>query len=557
MTTIQISSSFSRGSLRIRKDWRALTQICLLAALILTMSSISSASAVNIYIAQTSTGAANGADCGDAYPYTFFNNSNNWGGASTQIGPGTTVHVCGTISANPGTVGLLTFQGSGASGNPITLKFESGAILTASYWGRGAIAATNLNYLTVDGGTNGIIQSTGNGTNLGSQQDYAWGVGFLGVSYSEVKNLNISNMYVHTCNYPLSNCNDTVTNATAGIYWQGGSYDKIDHNTVHDAKACIQFLGNGNTSYSNWEINNNIAYNCNWAIQMGDSGDAMIMNPPVLIHDNEGHDAWNWDTASDAYHHNCIFIWENGAHSQFNQPYIYNNYCHGDWGLTQTSLLYIAGGSGTNPLGTIVNAKVFNNVFSDDASDVTHRADDGNIFDWGYQSSYYNNTVTGNCSNTNDCGTGIAIYGQGVTLRNNIIQNFTNAIGSNENGATAISSSNGNVFYQFQSLADLNNSYYNNLSNWQGCSSCTATGSPDGGGQSANPLLSAVFQLVSNASAAWQNGINLTSLGITALDSDKMGTPRPSSGPWSAGAYQGGSNANQPAPPTGVIATVN
>ena len=43
-----------------------------------------------------------------------------WGGGSTQIGPGTTAHICGTITGSAGAV-AFTFQGSGTSGNPVTL----------------------------------------------------------------------------------------------------------------------------------------------------------------------------------------------------------------------------------------------------------------------------------------------------------------------------------------------------------------------------------------------------------------------------------------------------
>ena len=45
------------------------------------------ASATNIYIAQNGAGAANGADCADALPVSFFNNSGNWGSARTRSAP--------------------------------------------------------------------------------------------------------------------------------------------------------------------------------------------------------------------------------------------------------------------------------------------------------------------------------------------------------------------------------------------------------------------------------------------------------------------------------------
>ena len=82
------------------------------------------------------------------------------GDGASQIGPGTTVHLCGTFTASAGASGYLSFQGSGTSGNPITLHFETNALLQAPYWGTGAaIFASGLSYVMVDGGTNGTIQA--------------------------------------------------------------------------------------------------------------------------------------------------------------------------------------------------------------------------------------------------------------------------------------------------------------------------------------------------------------------------------------------------------------
>jgi hypothetical protein len=105
------------------------------------------AAATNIYIAQNAAGAASGADCNDAYAYTFFNSSANWTTgtpSSAQIGPGTTVHLCGTFTGTAGST-MLTVQGSGASGSPVTILFDNATNgnLTAPYWGaNGAIYCT-------------------------------------------------------------------------------------------------------------------------------------------------------------------------------------------------------------------------------------------------------------------------------------------------------------------------------------------------------------------------------------------------------------------------------
>ena len=105
-----------------------------MAVVALLFPPAAAASATNIYLAQNSAGAASGTACADAFPASFFNSSSNWGSGANQIGPGTTVHLCGTITSD------LTFQGNGASGNPVVLD-GTGATLSAhliigarSYW---------------------------------------------------------------------------------------------------------------------------------------------------------------------------------------------------------------------------------------------------------------------------------------------------------------------------------------------------------------------------------------------------------------------------------------
>ncbi len=148
----------------------------LILALMFVILAAGFSTASDIYIAQNAAGANTGADCSDAHAAAWFNSSSNWGSNSGLIGPGTTVHLCGTFTAPAGSSGYLTFHGSGTSGKPITLLFESGAVLTAPYWGNdpngfsGAINASGLSYITVDGGTNGTIQATSNGTGLTYQQ---------------------------------------------------------------------------------------------------------------------------------------------------------------------------------------------------------------------------------------------------------------------------------------------------------------------------------------------------------------------------------------------------
>jgi hypothetical protein len=95
-----------------------------IVALLVSCSGYRTALANDIYMAQSATGGANGADCNDAYDYDFFNAARNWGSGANEIGPGTTVHLCGTFTASSPNTTALTFRGSGASSSPITVLFE-------------------------------------------------------------------------------------------------------------------------------------------------------------------------------------------------------------------------------------------------------------------------------------------------------------------------------------------------------------------------------------------------------------------------------------------------
>ena len=105
----------------------------------------------SVYIAQNAAGAANGSSAANALAVSYFNNGANWRSGTpsgTQIGPGTIVHLVGTISTP------LTVQGSGTSGNSITVLFEPNAAMSAANWSAAgaAITCSYQNYIVIDGG---------------------------------------------------------------------------------------------------------------------------------------------------------------------------------------------------------------------------------------------------------------------------------------------------------------------------------------------------------------------------------------------------------------------
>lgn len=501
--------------------------------------SVCSASGSNIYIAQNAAGGASGADCADALPVSFFNNSANWGSGSTQIGPGTTVHLCGTFTAAAGASGYLTFQGSGASGNPITLEFESGAILEAPYWGTsGAISADGLNYIVVNGGSNGEIQATANGTGLANTQDGS-AIFFQSVSNSEIENLTISNIYVHA-----SNPTDENGQNTYGIHWDFGSNVTIDDNTIHDAKWCSYYAYEGSSSSSNVSVYSNSIYNCDHDIVVGD-GNTNAGLSTATIHDNVLHDWANWDDDDNDNHHDGIHTWAVANGDTITGMEVYNNYIYGNGGFGINAWIYMESGESTT--GTNNGSLVFNNVVIDGGT--TSHEGCGYICTLNNQTQVYDNTVVGQTTSNN---VGLNFYGTNISAKNNIVSTVQTGIATVSGATIASDGVNNNDYYNLDESGaafEFSGSFIGTFSGWQGACNC------DSSSITSNPNLASNYLLLSGSPAIGA-GVNLTSLDVTALDSDKAGVLRPSTGAWAMGAYQSGTSS-APQPATGLTAVAH
>ena len=147
----------------------------LIAAGVLASASVGHASATNVYVSQNGGSFSGGSACNGQTTISLaaFQGSSLWGGGATQIGPGTTVYICGAITVSQNT-NFFTFWASGTSGNPITIIWDTGAVVSSPYWptqgSGGAIYATNVAYVVINGGTNGVLQATANGSALANQQ---------------------------------------------------------------------------------------------------------------------------------------------------------------------------------------------------------------------------------------------------------------------------------------------------------------------------------------------------------------------------------------------------
>lgn len=366
----------------------------------------------DLYIAATSTGGNTGADCSNAKAYSYFNSSGNWSGLPTgvQIGPDTTVHICGTITDSlAGT--LLTAQGSGTSGHPVTIQLELNASLqspgettfingngqsyfvitgstTCGWINLASVSCTGSIYNTLDGYSG---QTCPGGPCSNQVQTQAIN-GFA--SNLEVRNLLIGPIYIHgntsdlTFTSPGPKCIDFTNGSTTNPNWNF-------HNlTMHDAAWCLNGGGNGVT-LANSEI-----YNIDHGMGMGVQSDTAVTNTPVTVHDNYIHDQGNWDQSNNAFHHDGVHLFASCASVQEICPNttisgvnIYNNVFGGNYGANYNSQVFLE--------GNINGANVFNNVniattTSPSPSQLGNGFTNGN----GQNINIFNNTVLGYVANT-------------------------------------------------------------------------------------------------------------------------------------------------------------
>ena len=291
------------------------------------------AQAANVYVTQDGSSQA-GCTLTPRYSAAQFNTAGNWGAGGTQIGPDTVVHLCGTFTGGLNTT-MLTAQSSGTSGHPITILAESGTNLTSPAWAQtGAINLAGRSFITADGGTNGIIQNTANGTDLANHQP---SIGIVASICNNciVKNWTIANIYHTVAFQPIGG---SLDRSFLNAILIGGSNVTVTNNTMYFCMWCVQEYFNGHDD-ANIDISYNTLHDFDhgWIIASTTGNTATN----VAFHDNNVYDT----AAADGIgHHDGIHAFESGSHTaSIHQMYIYNNYWHGDWGSTPTGFIFIEG----------------------------------------------------------------------------------------------------------------------------------------------------------------------------------------------------------------------
>ena len=555
-----------------------------LALTFLFMVAVSPAfgSATNIYITQT--GAASGNCTANVQTPDFFNNAANWGSGSAQIGPGTTVLICGTFGIQQGASGLIV-NGSGTSANPIVITFDTNAILQSNAFGgfgspyQAGMVINGYNYVTVDGHGTGTIQNTLNGTSgqscLGgtcSVQQSSIGVYIHNTTGVEIKNLIIRNIYMNM-NAEQNGGQSGAAWESADIYADGPNASlNIDGNTFNDAHVGVWLsFDNGATSAN--IFNNDIAHHA-WHISAA-NGSSCSSSATINIYGNDISNWNDWNAGGSAsYHTDGIIEYtrSTGCTAPTFNPQIYNNFFHGDLdGGTGSGTAHIycsndTGGSTSFPNSTCT---VFNNVIDESAGGNSNCA--AAVWVAGRGAQFYNNTIIAplSCSKGSSYGFAFGASTQAI-LRNNILVNFAHFYGDPGpygDLATEISASNNNIFYNCTGSGSC---WSFGQGNWSTLASWITSSSYDANSSTSNPLLSAGYTLGAS-SPAIGSGVDLDTIlnlapccssitmaqagiGLGALAYDKDLIARPQSGGWNAGALDGtGRTPSSPTNLTGIV----
>ena len=299
--------------------------------------------AEDIYYAQSQAGGNTGADCDNAKAISAL----TWGAGAGNIGAGDTAHLCGTIGT------AISVGASGSAGNPITIKFETDAKLSDDVWSSGAniLLISGRTFITVDGGSNGIIEATANGTGLTAQYNLN-GVKVTGtVSDITIKNLTIQNLYVRTAYSSDSGFTGSGINMDA----MTGSNFLVDNVVISKVETAFWLT---NAKVDNVTVSNNDFSHMEGGFWVGNNGAALyVTNLSFYGNTINTYDDGGDSSCSNAFAHgDGIHTWSYSG-SNHDNIYIYNNTFGPAMGacLQTTAWLYIEGQS--------TNTLVYNNKF--------------------------------------------------------------------------------------------------------------------------------------------------------------------------------------------------
>lgn len=525
---------------------------CSLKALLLLLLVAPLAKANDIWLSLNGTGTQSGLDASNTKTFASFGNfACSATPTGMQVGPGTVVHLTGTAAYNNYTFPMLIVPCSGTAGNPVIVQAENGFIAQSPVFGslgNAAIITHGNSWVTLDGRNVGIVRNTNNGSaplGFGNHADshliYA-----QGGTNVVVKQWIVQTACVHSFNV-VGQCDASTTGAGAPaggstgacILNDGGSNFTATLNVLSDCDEAIGETAPNGTSTGNIYSFNTISHS-NWGIGLGAAGTGNHING-AKVFGNTMSDFVNWDEANSGGHHNGVILFVGQGSGSIDNVKVYNNRFNGDFGLRQT------GGVFTDPnlqVGPVSNTMAFNNLF------VTTGHVPSNAFFTGFNSSSkaINNTVIGAGINGASQGCGSTNFGNtGMVFENNIC--YRTVTGTFMNSGATIAVSDYNDYFQ---MSDPTTAMYDGTNRYATVAAWVAhwAGSTNFDQHSiiTDPNLDPVTFVPNAGSPVLNAGVNLTSLNIPELNTDRNGNARPATGPWTIGAIQaaGGGGGGTP-----------
>jgi hypothetical protein len=469
----------------------------------------------NIYIAQTAQGSDNGTNAATAHSAAWFNTAGNLGNGTGKISAGDTAHLCGIITST------LTILGSGTAGNPIVILFENNAKISNATWPNNTciLSATGRNYIVIDGGVNGIIEATDNGSqsNWVPAGDHTYANTLFGINLSGSDNIEIKNMTVQNLYHRVPVSNDSIGDAY-GIVTSDCDQVSIHDNKVIEARRHIGLYTSSGSHNVGAAIYNNTLDRGASFLEFGTSSNIGNYDSIAIYNNTIGNGyVWDgiWNSGGNHFHGGGIHVYCGNEPYAIKTPKIYNNTIGaGGMGNCFTSFIFLE--------GHVHAPLIYNNVLK-----VTRpAATPANGF------IYLKETTDSAlvCNNTmisyNQTGMGICLgSGMGQKLFNNIFYNTGHGI---RLVGGSITESSYNLFDSVATWSVPSVCY--NLACWQ-------NQSPNydnvGSFEALNLMLDTNYR-PQNGSPVINRGKDLSAL----FSTDKDGTLRPQGAGWEIGAYE-------------------
>jgi hypothetical protein len=548
---------------------RILTILCVLLLAVPAMGA-------DFYVSQNGSGITNS--------LVWLNTSANWNNGTGTIRAGDTVHLVGTLTNG------LAIGGSGAAGNPITILFDPNAKFSAPTLAPNSFWINLADHVVIDGGVNGRIELTDNGTPAAYGGTFDYNNGEIWAIYGgsgnhvdvTIKNLTIAGIYVRQTVTDPGPINDAVE--TAGIFSRDSSGMTVSNCFISDVEISIYFTCNS-AHQSNVVVSGCTLTNYAWGLSFdADGNDAMFDNLIVTNNYFGTGDAWEQWVDIVQLHRNSCYIRYDGLTSysgRMSNIVFACNYIK----CGETPRTTVGGSGGLNlgaPTANLQRMLVYNNIavlvaplVYSGATNATTGAGPA-LCSSGDDSLLANNTVIGWTNSGGIWGgsginTGCSYPDGGQRVYNNInISGYGNLMGLDATIGSGLPYTKASI----NSLLPTNFCDYNIYNYTYGYTFAivaVTNGVNMGGGDTfsadfptwqsdypnmdqhstnARVQLGANYAPLTNDTVAIGKGTNLTAYAIAhnipGLSVDYSGNPRPTTGNWTIGAY----NAGTISPPT-------